>query len=84
MNFRLVNRRNQEKTKSLPPVSLSLFIPLLWFGERACVIDGTVFILFNHFNTQLMLLVYLILYGKLSFNDSHLVINHKFHCYLLK
>lgn len=39
MNFRLVNQRNQEKTKSLPPVSLSLFIPLLWFGERACVID---------------------------------------------
>lgn len=39
MNFRLVNQRNQEKTKSLPPVSLSLFIPLLWFEERACVID---------------------------------------------
>lgn len=39
MNFRLVNQRNQEKTKSLLPVSLSLFIPLLWFGERACVID---------------------------------------------
>lgn len=45
---------------------------------------GTVFILFNHFNTQLMLLVYLILYGKLSFNDSHLVINHDYYCYLLK
>lgn len=45
---------------------------------------GTVFILFNHFNTQLMFRVYLILYGKLSFNDSHLVINHEFQCYLLE
>lgn len=39
MNFRPVNQENQEKTESLPPVRLFLFIPLLWFGERVCVTD---------------------------------------------
>lgn len=31
-----------------------------------------------------MLFVYLILYGKLLFNDFYLVINYEYYCYLLK
>lgn len=84
MNFRLVNQRNQEKTKSLPPSVCSCLFLCCGLGREHVSLIWTVFILFNHFNKQLMLLVYLILYGKLSFNDSHLVINHEYHCYILK
>lgn len=76
------------ETKKRPKVCPLSVCPCLFLccglGREHVSLIGTVFILFNHFNTQLMLLVYLILYGKLSFNDSHLVINHEYHCYLLK
>lgn len=37
--FQTCQSEKPRKDQKSPPVSLFLFIPLLWFGERACVID---------------------------------------------
>lgn len=37
--FQTCQSEDTRKDQKSPPISRFLFIPLLWFGERVCVID---------------------------------------------